>query len=592
MRKMAGESDNPATQATGRGTGILAVAFGLSSIVNFLRLSGPVFMILIYDRVLPSRSTETLVALFLMLLVLLVALAVLDYARKRILARYGAQFQERMETRLLAGAGSRDLFAQGAKRPVAGLEEVDGLRGFVHSGALTTVFDFIWSPLFLFVIFMLDARLGWLCLGAAGLIGLLYLAQITLGGSRRTALDAAQKRVGNLRQMAMVSRDAIRSQDMARGFKDRWIAARAESRDRSISAKDYSVWFDTLADFVLLCARYGVLAVGAWLTLNGQLTIGAMVAATFLVTRVLTPVERFFSYLPEIIEARTNWRALQDRIARIDTESAAQGEEPGNPRARLSLVNVAVRSPVTNTLLLKSVSVDIAPGEIVQILGMTGRGKTVLAETILGFWRRAGGTILVDGHNVNRIDAAETPRLFGYVPETPGFIAGTLAENISHLDPDATPEKVAAAARKACLHAIISALPDGYQTQIDASGAPLSRGARAQLALARAVYHLPALVIIDEPDTLFTEIIPDTFDKTLDLITRRGGAVLIMSRRRQAIRANSTCYQIEDGRLKPLKTGANAAEPARGKVALVASDGAATRPDSKPAALPTKRTQG
>jgi ABC-type protease/lipase transport system fused ATPase/permease subunit len=565
-------------QSTGDrgGGGILAVAFGLSSVVNLLRLSGPIFMILVYDRVLTSRSTETLVALFVMLAVLLFALAVMDYARRRALARYGAQFQERMEARLLGAAGSRDLFAQGRSKPVAGLDEVDGLRGFLHSGALTGVFDFVWSPLFLLVIFVLDPLLGWVCAGGAVLIALLGLLRMGSGRSRRAAVETAQKRVGTLRQMAQVSRDTIRTQDMARGFKDRWTVARMESRDRAIAAKDLSVWFDMMADFVLLVARYGVLAVGAWLTLQGQLTIGAMVAATFLVSRVLVPVERFFGDLPDIIEARQNWLALRARIGRIDVEAPAQGEEPGNLRARLSLVNVAVRSPVTGALILKSVTLDIAPGEIVQVTGMTGRGKTVLGETILGLWRRSAGTILVDGHNLDRIDPNEIARLVGYVPDSPGFVAGTLAENIARLDPEATPDKVAAAARKACLHAIISALPDGYQTQIEPSGAQLARGARAQLALARAVYHMPALLIFDEPDALWTELVPDTLDKTLEQLVRRGGSVLVLSRKRQALRQSSTCYQIEDGRLKLIKTGANTGQPAGAKVAVLPAKIAAT----------------
>lgn len=581
VRPMSGDSD-ATNGATGGGAGILAVAFGLSSVVNLLRLSGPIFMILVYDRVLTSRSTETLVALFAMLVVLLLALAVMDYARRRVLARFGAQFQERMEARLLGAAGSRDLFEQGRSKPVAGLDEVDGLRGFVHSGALTAVFDFVWSPLFLVVVFVLDPMLGWVCAGAALAIAGLALLGMALGRGRRAAAEAAQRRVATLRQMAQVSRDTIRTQDMARGFKDRWTAARMDSRDRAIASKDLSVWFDMMADFILLLARYSVLAVGAWLTLQGLLTVGAMVAATFLVSRVLGPVERFFGDLPDIMAARANWIALRARIGRIDADPAGQSEEPGNTRARLSLVNVAVRSPVTGALILKSVTVDVAPGEIVQVTGMTGRGKTVLGETILGLWRRSAGTILLDGHHLDRIDPAEMARLVGFVPDTPAFVAGTLAENIARLDPDATPEKVAAAARKACLHAIISALPDGYATQIEPSGAPLSRGARAQLALARAVYHMPALLVLDEPDTLWTELVPDTFDKTLDQIVRRGGSVLILSRKRLPLRQACTTYQIEDGRLKLLKSATGADRPAASKVAVLPTKAAtAANPQAK-----------
>jgi ATP-binding cassette subfamily C protein len=489
-----------------------------------------------------------------------------------------------METSLLASAGSKEMFAAGRAKPVAGLDEVDGLRGFFHSSSLTAIYDFVWSPLFLAVIFILNPLLGWVCLGGGVMIMVFSLIRMGFGGARREASVGAMRQVTGLKLMLATSRETIRNQDMGRGFKERWMGARQESRDRAIAYKDWTVWFDCLSDFAVLFARYGVLATGAWLTLGGQLTVGAMVAATFLVARVLIPLEKFFSELPDIIEARQNWRALKERIAELDAEPASGGEEPGNPRARLSLVNVGVRSPLTGASILKSVTLDIAPGEIVQVLGMTGRGKTVLAETILGNWRRSAGTILVNGHNLSRIDAAETERLFGYVPDSPGFVAGTLAENISRLDPDATAEKVAAAARKACLHAIISALPDGYQTQIDAWGAPLSRGQRNQLALARAVYHMPALLIFDEPDAMFTELIRETVEKTFDQITKKGGSVLILSRRRQAFRQPSVCYQIEDGRLKLLKSGANAGTPAKA-VALVTDAGDKSQAGEAPAKL-------
>jgi ABC-type protease/lipase transport system fused ATPase/permease subunit len=566
-----------AKEEMGRGYGILVIAFGLSTMVNLLRLAGPIFMILIYDRVLPSRSTETLLALLAIVVFLLLGQAVMDYARRRVLARFGAQFQERMEASLLASTGSRELYTPGRAKPVAGLDEVDELRGFFHSGSLTSIYDFVWTPLFLLVIFILHPYLGWVCAAGAVLIACLALLRMGTSTQRREAAAGASRRVLGLKLMLATSRDTIRGQDMSRGFNSRWTQARQEARDRAIALKDRTVWFDCLSDFALLIARYGVLAMGAYLTLNGQLTVGAMVAATFLVARVLSPFEKFFAELPNIFAARENWRALRDRISRLGEEGPSQATEPGNLRARLSLVNVATRSPLSGGAILKSITLDIAPGEIVQVIGLTGHGKTVLAETILGTWRRSGGTILVNGHNLDRIDAAETERIFGYVPDSPGFVPGTLAENIARLDPDATPEKVAAAARKACLHAIISALPDGYQTQIDASGAPLSRGQRHQLALARAVYYMPELLIFDEPDPLFVDLIHETVNKTFDQITKRGGSVLILSRKRQPFRQPSVCWQLEDGRLRPYRSGANSATPVK-SVKLVVEAADSTKP--------------
>jgi ABC-type protease/lipase transport system fused ATPase/permease subunit len=545
------------SQALRLGRRILVVAFVLSFVVNILRLSGPLFMILIYDRVLPARSEETLIALFAIVTAFLTAQGVIDYARRRILARFGAQFQERLEVSLFANAGHGDLFEAGRTKPVAGLDQVDGLRAFFHSSSLIAIFDFFWAPMFVVVVFVFDPLLGWVCLGGMTLILCLVLTRMAFIGTRETEATAASRGISDLKTMMAASRDTIRSQDMARGFTDRWLAARRQSRDKAIALKDWTVWFDSFCDVTVRLTRYSVLAVGAWLTLVGSLTIGAMVAATFLVTRVLLPVEKFLTELPRIAEAWRNWQQLKRVIgARAAERAGTYAEQDGNPRARLSLVNVAARSPLTGDPILKGITFDIAPGQIVQITGMTGSGKTVLAQTIMGLWRRSGGTILVNGQNLSRVSDTDTDGLFGYLPESPGFISGTLADNIAHLDPRAEPARVAAAARKACLHAIINALPDGYQTMIDPVGSTLSRGQRHQLALARAVYQMPALLVMDEPDAMLFELIPKTMDKTFQQLLDKGGSILILARKPLAIKQIAASYQIEDGRLKPLKAAA------------------------------------
>ncbi|MES2664491.1 MAG: ATP-binding cassette domain-containing protein [Pseudomonadota bacterium] len=582
-----------ASRALGMGRGILWLAFFLSFVVNVLRLAGPMFMILIYDRVLPARSQETLVALFFMLAVFLLAQGVIDYARRRILARFGAQFQERLETGLFDAARQAELFEPGRSKPLAGLEEVDALRRFFHSASLIAIFDFFWTPMFLAVVFVLDPLLGWVCLGGMAVILLLMLIRMALIGTREADTAAASRSITDLKTTLAVSRATLRHQDMARGFRQRWLAARRLSRDRAIALKDWTAWFDGACDIAVQLARYGVLAVGAWLTLDGMLTIGAMVAATFLVTRVLVPVEKFLTELPEIAEAQRNWALLRRILLAKATDPATpHAEEGGNPRARLSLVNVSVRSPLTGESLLRGVTLDLAPGQMAQVCGTTGAGKTVLAETIIGAWRRSSGSLLVNGQNLAHLTDAETEALFGYVPETPLFVAGTLAENIARLDPDADPARVAAAARKACLHALISALPDGYHTVIDAQGSGLSRGQRHQLALARAVYRNPAILVVDDPDPMLLDLIPRTMEKTFQQVMDRGGAVLLLARKPLALAQISAVWTLEDGRLKPRKRSATPANPlpasplpANPRIAVVA-DGQSPPPKPPEPKLP------
>ncbi len=567
------KGQDTARQALRHGRWILAVAFGMSFGVNLLRLAGPMFVILIYDRVLPSQSQETLVALFVLLVALVVVQGLLDYARKRVLARFGAQFQERLEAVIFATTSQAEMFDPARSKPTAGLDELDGLRAFFHSSSIVALFDFVWTPMFLTVVFVLHPLLGWVCLGGIAILFLFSLVQMALMGDRANDATAASRGIGDLKNMIVASRDVVRGQEMATGFKSRWLEARRQSRDRAIALKDWTVGFDNLSGTTVLIVRYSVLAVGAWLTLSGTLTIGAMVAATFLVGRVLSPVDHFMGELPNIIEASRNWGRLKRFLSdRPDPEASAG--LAGNPRLRLALDGVSVKSPLTGALILKGLSLDITPGSMVQINGASGRGKSVLAQTILGQWRRSAGTILVDGVNLERIPDTETARLFGYVPESVGFVSGTLAENIAHLDEQAPAEQVAAAARQACLHAFISGLPDGYQTRIDPTASTLSRGQRHQLALARAVYHDPQLMIIDEPDGMLLEVLPETMDRTFVQILRRGGSILMLSRKPLDHKQISATYRLEGGKLKQVKSSTPATRP---KLAILPN---AAKPDA------------
>ncbi|MHA3977335.1 type I secretion system permease/ATPase [Halovulum sp. GXIMD14794] len=545
-----GTLESSARNAFRQGAYLLLTTFGLSFVVNVLRLGGPLFMILIYDRVLTSRSEETLFALFFMVVVLMVVLGLLDYARKRIVARFAAQFQERLEVTILGAANQSDMFPRGRSKPATGLDEADSLRGFFHSGGLIAVMDFLWTPMFVAVVFLLHPLLGYVCLGGMVVMLALMLIRTAFIGGREERSLASTRQISELRNMVTASRSVVRSQGMSTGFKQRWMAARAGGRDNAIALKDWTTWYDHLSSTVVLIVRYGVLATGAYLALEGKLTVGAMVASMFLVSRVLIPVNRFVGEIPAIGKAMEAWKRLRGILH--DWDAATERpvtDEAGNPRVRLELNGVSVRSPLTGKTLLKSLNLKIAPGEMVEILGSSGRGKTVLAETIMGLRKRSGGTILCDGHNVSRMTDEEQAHNFGFVPEVPGFVDGTLAENISHLDPEASPEKIAAAARKACLHAWISALPEGYQTVIDADGSVLSKGQRQQVALARALYHEPKVLIVDEPDSMLLERLPETMRRTFDGILSRGGAILLLARKPLQVQQTRTRMQLEGGAL-------------------------------------------
>lgn len=577
-----GALENSARLALRKGSFLLWTAFSLSFLVNVLRLSGPLFMILIYDRVLTSRSEETLFSLFAMVAVLMIVLGFLDYARKRIVARFAAQFQERLEHTILGAATHNDMFPEGRSKPAIGLDESDSLRGFFHSGGLLAVMDFVWAPMFVAVVFFLHPTLGYVCL--AGMLVMLTLVMIRIAflGGREERANASSKQISDLKNMVVASRQVVRSQDMSPGFKVRWTEAREGARDNAIALRDWTAWFDQMSQTTLLLVRYGVLAAGAYLALQGQLTVGAMVASMFLVTRALIPVNRFVGEIPAIIRAFSTWARLKKILAKWDAaEVAPDIPETSNPRVRLSLSDVSVRSALTGAPILRAASLKAAPGTMIEIIGSSGQGKTVLGEAIVGLRPRSAGTILCDGHNIARLSHEAQAKTFGYVPETPAFIAGTLAENISRMDPDATESKVASAARKACMHAWIIALPDGYNTRIDPTGSNFSKGQRQQLALARALYHLPRVLVIDEPDAMLLERLPKTMKKTFDGILQRGGVIVLMARKPLALQHARDRMLLENGKLVKARhipvSGAKDNAGGLGKVTVLSEKKATTK---------------
>ncbi|AAV95270.1 ATP-binding cassette domain-containing protein [Ruegeria pomeroyi] len=567
-----------ARRAVRKGGLILSAAFLLSFAVNLLRLGGPFFMILVYDRVLTSRSMETLIALFSLLIVLLLVLGTLDYARKRLLARFGAQFQEQMEETLLRNSGRNHVFQHNKSKPAVGLDEVDGLRGFFHSGSLIAVFDFIWTPMFLTVVFFLHPLLGWACLGGVAVIGLLALAKaMFIGGRRERAKDSAGA-VNNLRNILIASRETVRGQDMGVGFRPRWQQAREDARDEAIALKDWTGWFDSMSKVTVMVVRYSVLATGAYLTLNGALTVGVMVAATFMVTRILGPVDRFFTQIPQMFLARDHWRHLNSILAsRAEELEDDYAEQPGALH-QLVLDNVSVRSPITNNLILRSVSLVADAGEIIEINGLSSQGKTVLLETILGMWSTSSGSVLVEGRHSSRLTDTDARNLFGYAPDNPGFVAGTIEENISGLDPEATPDKVSLAARRARMHAAISSLPEGYKTRLDPRGNCLSSFERYQLGLARAFYGDPKLLLIDGLDSDMLVRIPKKLKATFDAFKKSGTTIILTSRDPSGLSNVDRRFQLQDGKLTLMPKAANSK---RRVTEENGAESAAERPDAE-----------
>lgn len=526
---------------------IVSYSVIMSFVYGLLKLAGPLFMILIFNQVLPSRSTPTLTALLLLLVTIIAVMALLDYSRRRILARFGAQFQERIEDHLLGTMG-RDAFARRGSKPAEGLNEADQLRSFFHSGSLVTILDFMWSPVFLAVVFLIAPMVGWVVV--AGLILLVIINTVRSyfekGRGERNRL--AGDRIKELKEKLQTSRHVIESQQMMGTYNQRWMQARRHSRDAAVELRDWDAWFGIMSSHTATMIQYMALAAGAYLTIQGQLTIGAMVACMYLTRFALHPTERFLRQVPKIREAREHWKNLDRTLSAAKPPVATvEGVEA------LHLSQLMVRCPITKNKLLRNINIDIAPGTAVEIIGPAGSGKTVLAETLVGRFPRAGGNVLLGTISLNRLSLDDAARMIGYVPQQVDFISGTIAENIAGLDSDPDLDRIAVVADLAGVHHRILSLPEGYSTEIDPVGSIFSKSERHQLALARALYPDPQLIIVDEPDGSFKAAQAGNLQEYLSGFLARGGILIVLAEKPLGTHHATRRFLLANGELREAK---------------------------------------
>lgn len=531
--------------------GIFIFSVVMSLVYGLLKLAGPLFMILVFDRVLPSRSYETLVALLLLLAFTIGMMTLLDYSRRRIMARFGAQFQERIEHHIFSCQSRESYYGKGGSKPATGLSEADQLRGFFHSGSLITILDFLWSPVFLAIVFVIDPLIGWVVVAGLAVLVTINIIKVSTEKARQERSRAASERVGELKDALLVSRHVIEQQQLTAAYNDRWVDARRDSRDAAVELKDWSAWFSIMASHTALLIQYVALAAGAYQTIAGEITVGAMVASMYLARHVVNRAERFMAEVPEIQEAGRNWRKL-DRMLSVPRLPTASPDDA----TALTLTQVTSRCPLTKRQLLRNISVAFAPGSSIEIVGGGGSGKTVLAETLIGRFPRASGKVLLGTTDVQLLSIRDAAKVIGYVPQRVDFVCGTIEENIAGLAPVLDAERVVQVARMAGVHDRIRSIPDGYQTRIDAVGSIFSKSERHQIALARALYPDPQLLILDEPDTSFRDGLRNELKDTIGALLDRGGILVMLTRVPSKFYRASQSFTMDAGVLREVKADA------------------------------------
>ncbi|WP_449044913.1 type I secretion system permease/ATPase [Paracoccus versutus] len=501
--------------------------------VNLLMLTGPLFMMQVYDRVLASRSVETLTALFLLVAFLFALMGVIDLARNRVMSRIAARFQERMEGRVFTAA-LQDGQAAGSELVVrGGMRDLEAVQRLIASPVLMALFDLPWAPFFLAAVFIFHPILG-----AVATAGMAVLVAATLLNQwlSRDLLQQAGIAGQSAERMSDLYRDEgelIGSLGMRAAAFRRWQAARDKATEATLRASDRATSFTVFSRTFRLFLQSALLAAGAWLVLRQEVTPGAMIASSILMGRALAPVEQVVGGWSIVQRAQDGWKRLAELLSR--RPPVVQRTPLPRPEARLEVRNLAVVPPGQGAAMLRGVSFDLAPGQALGVIGPSGAGKTTLARALIAAWPVASGSIRLGGATLDQYDPDALGRLIGYLPQQVTLFDGTIAENIARLSPQPDPQRVVAAATAAAAHRMILDLPQGYDTRVSQAGGQLSGGQIQRIGLARALYADPVIFVLDEPNSNLDNEGSTALNLAIRTIKARAGAVIIMAHRPAAI---------------------------------------------------------
>ena len=521
-----------------------------SAAINLLMLTGPVYMLQVYDRVLSSGSVATLQGLFVIVVILYSFLGIYDFLRARLLSRASYLLDKMVSEsafsyRLLSGI--RD--DKHRYNPVRDLEVV---RGFLASPAILGLFDLPWIPIFLLVVFFIHPWLGYLTIAGAGVVVVVAILNWVMS---QRAIAAAMSKDSDERGFVELSRhnaEAIVALGMQDKITDRWLKAHETSLADSQKGSDWSEGFASFSKAFRLLLQSTLLSVGAYLALIQEISSGMIVAASIIAGRALAPVDQVIGQWRAIGRAGEAHKRLQAALDSVPPEKKRVNlpAPKGNIKVtNLTKVAAAQNQTVERKRLLDRVSFELEPGDGLGVIGNSAAGKSTLAKLLVGAWVPDLGDIRLDGATLDQWRPEDLGRHIGYLPQTVAMLPGTIAENIARFDPDARDADIIEAARMAGVNEMILAMPEGYTTQIGTMAQSLSGGQNQRLGLARAIYGMPRILVLDEPNSNLDKTGDKALTKAIKSLREKGSTVIVMAHRPSVIEAVNKIMILHKGRM-------------------------------------------
>ena len=514
-----------------------------SLLINLLMLVPALFMLQVFDRVVTSRSHETLAMLGLLAVGALVFMAFFDVLRARLLARAGVALERLLGPQMLADLIRRSA-GPGRRDSLHGLRDVAALRGFLTGPGIVALFDAPWAPIYVAIIWLFHPLLGAIAL--AGALVMLALAYLNERLSRRPleAMQIASRRAGRFADQSASHAEVAHALGMVDNLARGWEALSRNGLALQLEVNDVGSILSAATRFTRQVLQVAMLAAGAWLVIEQLATPGVMIAGTILLGRALAPVESAVAGWKSLVDARAAYGRL-DRALGAAPERGAATELPA-PKGALAVETVVFGFEGRDRPTIRQASFELAAGEALAIVGPSAAGKSTLARLLVGLWRPASGTVRLDGADIASWPRNRLGRYVGYLPQDVELFAGTVSENIARMG-EIDSAAVIAAAERASAHELILRLPQGYETPIGEGGAFLSAGQRQRVALARALYGEPRLVVLDEPNSNLDSDGETALLETVRRLKTEGVTVVAVTHRPSLLAAMDKVILLRDG---------------------------------------------
>ncbi len=520
----------------------------MSCIINLLYLTGSMFMLEVYDRVLPSRSVPTLIGLIVLAGGLYIAQGVLDLIRGRILGRIGTSLDEALNARVFETVVKLPLLTGARNEGLQPLRDLDNVRSFLGGMGPSAFFDLPWLPLYLAICFAFHALIGITALvGAIILVTLTLITEYLSRQPAREAIGLAARR-NDLAAASRRNAEVLVAMGMAGRLAKRWSEANEKYLAGNQRASDVIGGLGAIAKVLRMTLQSAVLAVGAYLVIHQEATAGIIIAGSILSARALAPVDLAIAHWKSFVAARQSWHRLNRLLEQMPVKPPPTLLQ--SPTAQLSVEGVSIAAPGDQKVIVNDVTFALTAGNGLGLIGPSGSGKSSLVRALVGVWHPFRGKVRLDGAALDQWSSEMLGRYIGYLPQDVELFAGTVAQNICRFDPDAPSDKIISAAKEAGVHDMIVKMREGYNTQVGEQGAALSAGQAQRVALARALYGDPFLIVLDEPNSNLDSEGDEALTRAVRAARERGAIVVVVAHRPVGIEGVDQILVLKDGRMQ------------------------------------------